>query len=743
MKTLFQLPQTPMSNDHLVLAGGGHTHALMLKRWCMYPQLRPEGLITLVDRNSTTLYSGMIPGLIAGDYVLDEISIDLRALSAKAGVAFVVGEITGLNVENNSIMIEGRPPFNYTRLSLDVGGETFKNEEHVHTKTINIGMPIRPLFQALQWIEEQDKQALNINQKPFTVVGSGHTAVEVALALRSRWSMRLLQLQGDMTKLKPQFKRTLCAAEIDLISREDSISGPALLCTGNQAPKWLDESNLQLDPSGRVLTTNTFQAINYPNLFAVGDCGVMTKNYRPSSGVWAVRAAEPLAKNLERCNKNLKPCVWRPQRRALQIIGGGQHQFKRKVAWASWGRVTIGPHYLLWRWKQFIDRRFMAKFQLALNMRESNDLSSENMACSGCAAKLPAKPLKEALEQANLSVLGRQPQDAVLIASLPEGESVVQSVDGFPALISDPWLNGRLTTLHACSDLWSTGASAVSAQAVITLPNVSIQIQKELLAQSLSGINSALEPQGAKLIGGHTLQARSLSPKPSTLGVQIALSVNGLIPSGYTPWAKGGCQVGDELIVSRSLGSGVLFAAARAGKACAQDLDAAIEQLGTSQEACFESLLKAREKNHSSRIVHACTDITGFGLLGHLEEMLSASNYQRVKSGLPLMKIKLQAELIPSLQGALSLLGDGYASTLAPSNRRAWRLLDRSLSPSAFIDLDLGHNIAFESKEHQQIKELIIDPQTCGPLLVSCSSEVARGLIEKGLWRKIGTVDLI
>ena len=201
--------------------------------------------------------------------------------------------------------------------------------------------------------------------------------------------------------------------------------------------------------------------------------------------------------------------------------------------------------------------------------------------------------------------------------------------------------------------------------------------------------------------------------------------------------------MGDSLIVSRSLGSGVLFAAARAGKACAQDLDAAIDQLGTSQQVYFESLLKVQEKNHSSRIVHACTDITGFGLLGHLEEMLSASNCQRVNSGLPLLKIKLQAELIPSLKGALSLLGNGYSSTLAPSNRRAWKLLDRTLNPSVFIDLALGDNISYESKEHEQIKELIIDPQTCGPLLVSCSSEVAKGLIERGLWIKIGTVDLI
>ena len=91
--------------DHLVLAGGGHTHALLLQRWAMYPHLRPKCLITLVNRDSTTIYSGMFPGLISGQYQLDEISIDLRSLTNRASVSFIIGEINCLDLSDNRLFL--------------------------------------------------------------------------------------------------------------------------------------------------------------------------------------------------------------------------------------------------------------------------------------------------------------------------------------------------------------------------------------------------------------------------------------------------------------------------------------------------------------------------------------------------------------------------------------------------------------------------------------------------------------
>ena len=119
----------------------------------------------------------------------------------------------------------------------------------------------------------------------------------------------------------------------------------------------------------------------------------------------------------------------------------------------------------------------MAGFQGAQPMA-----SSGPMACRGCAAKLPAQPLQAALQQVGL---GGAPEDAAEIAGDPP---LLQSVDGFPALLSDPWLNGRLTALHASSDLWACGAAVDSAQAIVTLPVLDASDQQELLAQTLAGV---------------------------------------------------------------------------------------------------------------------------------------------------------------------------------------------------------------------------------------------------------------
>ncbi|MFN5697737.1 MAG: AIR synthase related protein, partial [Cyanobacteriota bacterium] len=99
-------------------------------------------------------------------------------------------------------------------------------------------------------------------------------------------------------------------------------------------------------------------------------------------------------------------------------------------------------------------------------------------------------------------------EDAALVDRSTDGSLLLQSVDGFPALVSDLWLNARLTTLHACSDLWASGAVVERVQAVVTLPEGAAALQQEQLFQTLAGVRSVLDPQGARLIGGHSLEAR-------------------------------------------------------------------------------------------------------------------------------------------------------------------------------------------------------------------------------------------
>ena len=713
----------------LVLAGGGHSHALLLRRWAMHPKHRPKGLITLVNRKSTALYSGMVPGLIAGLYSRDQVSIDLRRLAADAGVAFVQTEIKGLDTSHQALVLEGRPPLPYHQLSLDVGAVSRPVAPDQSSSAGSL-VPIKPLEPALAFLDRQDANCLD----PFHVVGTGLAAVEVALALRHRWPTRPIHLLAYADHLDPRLAKALRGAGVRIVHQPADADVAAisagLICSGSRAPSWLAASGLPCCPqNGRVLTTRQLQVIEHPEIFASGDCALIDTCPRPPSGVWAVRAAIPLARNLEAACQHQPLQPWTPQRQALQLLGG--FKGSRPTAWALWGPLLLGPHPWWWRLKTRIDRSFMHRFQASAMSKAEASADGDRMLCRGCAAKLPAATLEAALSLAGVGGLATAPEDAAVVPTNAQGPGgpLLQSVDGFPALISDPWLNGRLTALHACSDLWACGASVQSAQAVVTLPLAPPSIQQHLLAQTIAGIRSALDPQQAVLIGGHTLEDRNPAPDPCSLGLQLVLSVQG--SPIQCLWPKRGLQAGDQLLLSRPLGTGVLFAAAMAGAAHPKDLDTALSQMQTSQHPLVEQLT-ALEQQHPGEL-HAATDITGFGLLGHLGEMLGDTP----TSGDPL-QVTLKGPAIPSLPGALALLSEGHTSSLAPANRRAWQLLDPQShqNGTASVTLNLG-SLQAGSQDHRALLELLIDPQTCGPLLISAAPPLAEALMNQdpqGWW---------
>jgi len=705
------------AGSHLILAGGGHSHARVLQMWAMQPRRRPEAWITLVSRHSTALYSGMVPGLVAGLYGRDDCAIDLRQLADRAGVCFVQATITGLDLADQQLLLQGRPALRFDWLSLDVGAETAPAQTDAQqpsgasSSTLNpaVVQPVKPLEPMLAWCDGLEPA------QSLQVLGSGAAAVELALALKARGHQPQLQTKAGGLDLgtvaaKCLLQRVLQQAGITLAAtgEEPDISPAATLaCTGSRAPSWLATSGLPTGARGRVCTEASLQVMGQPRLLASGDCAVITADPRPPSGVWAVRAAPVLAANLQRALMGRPLRRWRPQRRALQLLGDGGVA-GRPRAIALWGPLALGPSTLLWRWKDRIDRQFMARFA---NLRKAMDTqgaagSGGAMACRGCAAKLAAEPLQNALKRLSAPSDSNQPataqranDDAAVVARSPTGALLLQSVDGFPALVSDPWLNGRLTTLHACSDLWACGALVSSAQAVVTLPAVGTSLQAELLHQTLAGVRSVLDPLGAQLLGGHTLEARdamTAGPGMPIAGLSLMLTVNGNAPPGRL-LPKGPLHSGDALILVRPIGTGVLFAAAMAGAAKPHWLDDALTVMQQSQAPLVE-LLAA----HGCR---ACTDITGFGLLGHLGEMLQASP----KSTL----VELDAHALRqlALPGALPLLAAGHASTLAPANGRALAQLEGPVAVYEATDTP--------ATAASTLQQLLIDPQTCGPLLAA------------------------
>lgn len=679
----------------------------------MRPQRRPQGAIILVSDESTSLYSGMVPAHISRIEDLRGISIDLRWLAQQAGVAFMRAEIKGLDPHHRELHLVDRPALPFTRLSLNVGAVT---PQQGYQRAI----PIKPLPPALEAIESQDALGHSNSAEHFQIVGAGLAAIELAFALRRRWPKRLLTIHYGQNSLSAALKRHLAQAGIGLSHAPAPDTSSTLLCTGSRAPSWLAASGLPCDPCGRLRTDAKLQVLDHPHLLAVGDCAVIENDPRPASGVWAVRAAQPLARNLERLSQQQSALAWRPQSRALQLMGMPLPD-QPTTAWMLWGPLCIGPHPWFWAWKRFIDRRFIQRFQHQGAMATpAGSTSPENpMACRGCAAKLPAAPLEKALAQSGIPSLGTTPEDAQPIAMSRDGATTLSSVDGFPALLSDPWLNGRLTTLHACSDLWASGARVLSAQAIVTVPAVSQAEQVALLSQTLSGVRSALEEQGAALIGGHTMESRQASEAPAALDLQLSLSVCGTTPNGQPPWPKGGIQPGDYLLLSRSIGTGVLFAAAMQGLCPPEALDAAITQMNTSQHALLEQLLDLTVDQHHS--IHACTDVTGFGLLGHLNEMVNASGA---------IRIELWLDQIPVLEGAGALFAQGITSTLSPANRRALTSLNQTVEVVSSVT---GISTSLDSAT----EALLVDPQTCGPLLLSCDDTSARWLSQQG-WTLIG-----
>ena len=252
-------------------------------------------------------------------------------------------------------------------------------------------------------------------------------------------------------------------------------------------------------------------------------------------------------------------------------------------------RQVIGPSFLIWYLKNKIDEGFIKKFRI-LESNMNKKVKEDGMEdCRGCAAKIPQSILNKSLRNAQLENFANSPEDSVEIYN-NEKDIILQSVDGFPALISDPWLNAKITVLHACSDLWASGVKLSSAQALISLPKVEKDFQSYLFSHCLQGIKTTVEEQGGKLIGGHTFESRSFADQPYSLGIDISLTVQGVLKNGAKPWLKSGMKKGDIILMSRPLGVGVFFAAQMQNINLKDSSEEIMRNLVTSQHPLIEKI---------------------------------------------------------------------------------------------------------------------------------------------------------
>lgn len=688
------MQQIPDVRD-IVLVGGGHSHVQVLRRFGMRPQ--PGVRLTLVAREPHTPYSGMLPGFIAGQYSWDDVHIDLARLSTFSDARFIADEVIGVDPEGGRIHFNDRPPVRYDVLSINTGGVPLRGMP-VHETVL----PVKPIGRFIEGWESLLKRTRGVVGFPLAVVGGGPGSVELAIAVAehhgSRFDITLVTaddafLQGHSKGTRATIQRilglhgivTLSGFGVNYVddaglwsaSGEFLAAESTLWVTGVEAPQWPFEAGFDVDSNGFIRVNQWLQSTSHSNVFAAGDVVELDGQPRPKSGVFAVREGPVLAENLRRAVLSKRLRSYRAQRRALALIRvGPRSAVASRGPWSVHGR-SMGL------WKHWIDERFMRRFEQLPSMKIDEPSlpralradAPSAMRCGGCGAKLGADLLARVLGQlplqADPDVVQGIGDDAAIVEF--GSSSIVTSCDSFRAMISDPYRFGRIAAHHAMNDLFAMGAAPKIALAIATVPAMADALMEDDLLQMMTGAVAVFSSHGVILVGGHSAESSELS---------VGFAVTGESPK--EPLLKSGMQVGDQLVLTKPIGTGVLLAGAMQGKTSARDLMSSIDMMDQSNALAARIL-----REHG---VTACTDVTGFGLLGHLGEMMRASH----------RSVVIDALAVPILSGANDLMVGGIESSLQQNNAQAIR------------DFEVP-----EAHTHSPAIRMLADPQTAGGLLAS------------------------
>lgn len=376
----------PVRSD-IVLVGGGHAHVHVLAACAMRPE--PGVRLTLVTRDLTTPYSGMLPGVVAGLYTPEQAHIDLVRLAAATGTRLIHAEAVGLDRADKRVLLAGHPPIAYDIVSIDVGiapalAPISGAAEHA--------IAVKPIGLFLSKLDDLIERCRRpAGPRRIAVIGGGAGGVELLLSVRTRLMAELraagvdadtlsfaLVTDGEIlathnARVRHAFRRVFAARNIALHEhrRARAVSASAvelengqalaadavLVTTDAAAPAWFRGTGLALDPGGFLAVGPTLQVTNDPDVFAAGDCASLLAAPREKAGVYAVRAGPPLAENLCRRARGERMKAWRPQRRHLALISTGE-----RYAVASRGAFKAEGAWV-WTVKDWIDRRWMRMYQ--------------------------------------------------------------------------------------------------------------------------------------------------------------------------------------------------------------------------------------------------------------------------------------------------------------------------------------------------------------------------------------------
>jgi selenide, water dikinase len=706
---------------HLILAGGGHAHAHVLRMLGARPL---DGVrVTVVSPEPLAVYSGMVPGVLVGTYGPEDGRIDFAALAARAGAAFLRDRVVAIDPARRQVSTERCGALPYDVISLDVGSrpkgvELLDRCPHV--------VPVKPIEAAAARIGDFLESARAGRAAPRAViVGGGAGGIEVAFGLRARLASlpdarvtvleeRSAPLPGASDRARARVCRLLGEYGVELQTRASDVrptergvrfrgeagdveleAALVVWSTGAEGIPWIAASGLEVDERGFLLVDAELRTIGHPEIFAAGDCAVQVDHREtPRAGVFAVRQGPVLERNLRAAFERRSSRAYVPQRHFLSLLSTGDRRAIALYRGAAF-------HGRAWWWlKDWIDRRFIGRYEPprreALRAPPSTDASlPEAMAmapCGGCAAKLDAATLAEMISVLDDSPargvpIGLAALDDAAVLTAPAESDLVFTVDGFPAFLDDPFALGEIGAVNAVSDVYAMGGTPLGALVMVTAPAGDGAAARADLLATMRGAQSALSREGAPLLGGHSLAHGPLS---------IGFAVLGRVPRGAA-LTKGRALSGDRLIVTKALGTGVICAATRAGECPAAWTDGALASMRASNARAGHVLVAGG--------AIACTDVSGFGLVGHLNEMLAASG----------CGAEVTLELLPALPGARELLAAGWRSSAHEGNARALAAAELP-SESGRVRVDLA---------------LACDPQTSGGLLAAIPAAALDSVLER------------
>ena len=462
----------------IVLVGGGHAHVQVLRGLAMR---RLAGAhVTLVVDDPIAIYSGMVPGFVAGHYRRDELEIDVRPLARRAGAAVVIARATGVLASERRVELEGRAAIHYDTASFDVGSSVAGLDL---PGVRDFALATRPIG---RFVASIDAHMLRARQKAdvrVVVCGAGAGGMELAFALRARCAREGVRhaevtvidsgpraLSGFQPRVAEQVEVAARARGVALrmdtrvVAVEDGVlileGGERLpfdmlvWATGAASQMLFATSALPTDARGFVRVRATLQAEGDDALFAAGDCARLEPDL-PKAGVYAVRQGPLLARNLRARVTGDTLREYRPQRDFLVLLNLGDGA----ALGTKWGRCIAGPR--VFALKDWIDRRFVERFRVldadgaparALPPMEE----PAEMVCGGCAAKVGESVLHRALARLGQRpdasvVLGLEAPDDAAAVRTGGGELVVASVDALPPVHRRP-VPGRARRRGECRE---------------------------------------------------------------------------------------------------------------------------------------------------------------------------------------------------------------------------------------------------------------------------------------------------